>query len=162
MECLGTERHEVFTGAASTAAISTLLCIMYNCCLQLLSLDEIEGDRSISVAGSEDGTVRVWELRSRQAVRVINSPEKAPVSALLVLDRPPMLASGQGRHGTATSSDSGPDLMTSTQTCDGYTSASSVKNGSTHRMTSTQTCDRYTSALSGKKGSRSHDKHPDM
>ncbi|BDA48951.1 WD repeat-containing protein 18 [Coccomyxa sp. Obi] len=59
------------------------------------------------LSGSEDGSVRVWELRSRQAVRVINSPEKATISALLVLDRPPTLASGQGRHGAASSSDSG-------------------------------------------------------
>jgi WD40 repeat protein len=58
-------------------------------------------------AGSEDGTVRVWELQSRQAVRILNSPEKAPVTGLLVLDRPPTLASGQGRRGTASASDSG-------------------------------------------------------
>ncbi|CAL8463828.1 g3362 [Coccomyxa elongata] len=64
-------------------------------------------DGSHMLSGSEDGSVRVWELRSRQAVRVINSPEKAPVSALLVLDRPPTLASGQGRHGAASSSGSG-------------------------------------------------------
>lgn len=64
------------------------------------------------MAGSEDGSVRVWELRSGQAVRVINSPEKAPVSALLVLDRPSALASGQGRHGATSSSDSGLSLMT--------------------------------------------------
>lgn len=68
------------------------------------------------MAGSDDGSVRVWELRSRQAVRVINSPDKAPVIALLVLDRPPMLAPGQGRHGAASSSDSGVDLGTSHRT----------------------------------------------
>lgn len=62
---------------------------------------------SVIVAGSEDGTVRVWELRSRQAVRVIAAPDKAPVTGLLVLDRPPTLASGLGRHGAASSSDPG-------------------------------------------------------
>lgn len=42
--------------------------------------------------------MRVWEARSRQPVRVIAAPEKAPVSGLLALDRPPYLAAGQGRR----------------------------------------------------------------
>lgn len=47
--------------------------------------------------------MRVWELRSRQAVRVIAAPDNSPVTGLLVLDRPATLASGQGRHGAASS-----------------------------------------------------------
>jgi WD40 repeat protein len=47
--------------------------------------------------GSEDGTVRVWELRSGQAVHVMAGPAKGPVTALLVLDRPPLLAAHGGR-----------------------------------------------------------------
>ena len=52
-------------------------------------------------SGSEDGTVRVWDLRSRQPLRVIQS--KGPVASLLVLNKPPFLAVGRG------SSDSGTD-----------------------------------------------------
>jgi len=47
--------------------------------------------------GSEDGSVRVWELRSGQAVHVMAGPAKGPVTALLVLDRPPLLAAHGGR-----------------------------------------------------------------
>ena len=36
--------------------------------------------------------MRVWELRSGQAVHVMASPAKGPVTGLLVLDRPPFLA----------------------------------------------------------------------
>ena len=53
---------------------------------------------ALPLAGSEDGSVRVWELRSRQPVRVIAAPDRAPVTCLLVLDRPLALAAGQGRR----------------------------------------------------------------
>ena len=42
--------------------------------------------------------MRVWELRSRQPLRVIAAADRAPVTGLLVLDRPPLLAAGQGRR----------------------------------------------------------------
>lgn len=42
--------------------------------------------------------MRVWELRSRQPLRIIAAADKAPVTGLLVLDRPPLLAAGQGRR----------------------------------------------------------------
>ena len=42
-------------------------------------------------AGSEDQSVRVWDLRSRQQVRLLPNPAKGPVTALLLLDRPPFM-----------------------------------------------------------------------
>jgi WD40 repeat protein len=36
-------------------------------------------------AGSEDGTARIWDLRSRQCLRSISSPNRAPVTAALLL-----------------------------------------------------------------------------
>ena len=43
-------------------------------------------------------------------MRVISAPDRAPVTGLIVLDRPPHLASGQGRQGRLSSSDSGAQL----------------------------------------------------
>jgi pre-rRNA-processing protein IPI3 len=64
----------------------------------------LDGDSLVS--GSEDGSVRVWDLRSRQCVRVIASPARAPVTAALVVEWPDYLAGvgqgtagGGGRHG---------------------------------------------------------------
>ncbi|CAL5226138.1 g8957 [Coccomyxa viridis] len=64
-------------------------------------------DGMFMLSGSEDGTARVWEVRSSQCMRVISAPDRAPVTGLIVLDRPPHLASGQGRQGRLSSSDSG-------------------------------------------------------
>lgn len=68
-------------------------------------------------AGSEDGTVRVWEARSSQCIRIINAPDKAPVTGLIVLDRPAHLASGQGRHTRTGGADSGAHLASFHGTC---------------------------------------------
>ena len=51
--------------------------------------------------------MRVWESRSSQCIRIISAPNKAPVTALIVLDRPPHLASGQGKYSKANGSDAG-------------------------------------------------------
>ena len=56
-------------------------------------------DHARRATGSEDGSVRVWELRSGQAVHVMASPAKGPVTGLLVLDRPPFLAAFGTRGG---------------------------------------------------------------
>lgn len=54
------------------------------------------------VTGSDDGTVRVWDLRSRQATRVLSAPGKAPVSAALVVQWPAYLQGmGQAAAGSA-------------------------------------------------------------
>lgn len=42
--------------------------------------------------------MRVWDAQTRQTLRVLQSPAKGPITALLVLDRPPHLAAG-GRGG---------------------------------------------------------------
>ena len=47
-------------------------------------------------AGSEDGSVRIWDAPTRQTVRTLSNPAKGPISSLLVLDRPPFMAAGQG------------------------------------------------------------------
>ena len=50
-------------------------------------------------AGSDDGTVTVWDLRTRQPVRMLQKAGKGAVSGVLVMDRPPFLAAGQGGRG---------------------------------------------------------------
>lgn len=46
------------------------------------------------VSGSEDGSVRVWDLQSMQTVRVFNEPVKGPVSAVVVMEKPAYMAVG--------------------------------------------------------------------
>ena len=49
--------------------------------------------------GCEDGTVTVWDMRTRQPIRTLQKAGKGPVTALLVMDRPAFLAAGQGGRG---------------------------------------------------------------
>jgi pre-rRNA-processing protein IPI3 len=67
-----------------------------------LSLD---GDSLVS--GSEDGSVRIWDLRSRQCTRSIPSPGRAPVTAALVIEWPDYLA-GVGAATAGSSGRAGP------------------------------------------------------
>lgn len=53
----------------------------------------------IQPAGCEDGTVTVWDLRTRQPIRTLQKGGKGPVTGLLVMDRPAFLAAGQGGRG---------------------------------------------------------------
>lgn len=46
------------------------------------------------VSGSEDGTVRIWDTVTRQPLRVLPSPAKGAITAIVVLDRPAALVIG--------------------------------------------------------------------
>ena len=46
------------------------------------------GDGAQLVSGSEDGSVRIWDLRSRQTIKVLDAPVKGPVSGIIVIDKP--------------------------------------------------------------------------
>lgn len=56
-------------------------------------------DANQMVSGTDDGVVTVWDLRSRQPIRTLQKAGKGPVTGLLVMDRPPFLAAGQGGRG---------------------------------------------------------------
>ena len=45
-------------------------------------------------AGSADGSARVWDVQTRQPLRTLPNPAKGPLTAVLVVDRPPFLAPG--------------------------------------------------------------------
>lgn len=51
--------------------------------------------------GCEAGSVRVWDLRTRQIVRVLNHPSGGPVTSLLALPCPPALAARQQSTGSS-------------------------------------------------------------
>ena len=59
-------------------------------------------DGETMVSGSEDGTACVWDLRSRQAVHVIQNPGKATISSALVISRPEHLSTGGAGGGGRT------------------------------------------------------------
>ncbi|KAL0027630.1 hypothetical protein WJX79_003997 [Trebouxia sp. C0005] len=56
-------------------------------------------DANQLVSGCEDGTVTVWDMRTRQPIRTLQKAGKGPVTAVLVMDRPAFLAAGQGGRG---------------------------------------------------------------
>lgn len=60
------------------------------------------------VSGCEDGTARVWDLRSRQCLRVITAPNKAPVSGVLLVEAAAKLA---GQSSSSSSSKQGPKRL---------------------------------------------------
>ncbi|GMH36200.1 hypothetical protein BSKO_04068 [Bryopsis sp. KO-2023] len=53
------------------------------------------GDGSRLASASEDGTVRVWDMQTRQCVKVLDFPSRFPVTAMMVIQDPPMQAIGQ-------------------------------------------------------------------
>lgn len=57
------------------------------------------------VSGSEDGTVCIWDTATRQPLRVLASPGKGAITALVVVDRPRFLATAH--HGGSDSRSSG-------------------------------------------------------
>ncbi|GLC77789.1 hypothetical protein PLESTB_000955900 [Pleodorina starrii] len=79
-------------------------------CLTLASPDWLERTGaeaqyrhgSVLITGAEDGTVRVWDLHSRQAVQVITTVGKAPVKSIQAL--PCRMLCGPSYHSTASAS----------------------------------------------------------
>ncbi len=63
-------------------------------------------DAAYLISGSEDASVRVWELRSRQQVRLLQNAARGPVSAVLALPRPPHLLVG-GSHAASSGAGAG-------------------------------------------------------
>ena len=63
----------------------------------------ITSDAAHLVSGSEDGTARVWDLRSRQPIRTIVAPGKNAISGVLLLSHPEHMPAGAqgGRKGPA-------------------------------------------------------------
>lgn len=64
-------------------------------------------DAAYLVSGSEDASVRVWELRSRQQVRALQNAARGPVSAVLALAQPPHMLVGGGHAASAGGGGSG-------------------------------------------------------
>ena len=69
----------------------------------------LSADGELLVSGGEDSCARVWELRSRQCLRVLSAPGKGPVTGVVVAALPAYLAgvggpvaalaAGAGRRG---------------------------------------------------------------
>lgn len=56
----------------------------------------VSSDAGHLVSGSEDTSVIVWDLRSRQPVRTLAGASKGPVSSVLLLQRPEFMPAGAG------------------------------------------------------------------
>jgi len=54
----------------------------------------LNGTASMLLSGSEDSSVMVWDLQSRQPIRNFSSPVKGPVSGVLVLQKPEYMPAG--------------------------------------------------------------------
>jgi pre-rRNA-processing protein IPI3 len=54
----------------------------------------LTGTGSLLLSGSEDASVMVWDLRSRQPIRTFASPVKGPVSGVIVLQKPEYMPAG--------------------------------------------------------------------
>ncbi|WIA41254.1 hypothetical protein OEZ86_004862 [Tetradesmus obliquus] len=95
----------VTDAAAAAAAAAGVVGGPGSCCYEghskAISSLEITPDGEQLVSGSEDGTARIWDLRSRQCLRSIASPNKAPVTAALLMAWPGHLgpAGSAGRQG---------------------------------------------------------------
>jgi len=71
----------------------------------------LNGTASMLLSGSEDSSVMVWDLRSRQPIRTFSSPVKGPVSGVIVLQKPEYMPAGgtarAGGRGKGTSNNGG-------------------------------------------------------
>ncbi len=64
----------------------------------------LTGTGSMLLSGSEDSSVMVWDLRSRQPIRTFSAPVKGPVSGVIVLQKPEYMPAGGTAGGSRRSS----------------------------------------------------------
>ncbi|GFR41561.1 hypothetical protein Agub_g2281 [Astrephomene gubernaculifera] len=69
----------------------------------------------VLVSGSQDGSVRVWDLGSRQPIQIISAPGKAAVSSILVVPYPwqTLQTGSRSLTGTASEAAAGPSTSSS-------------------------------------------------
>ncbi|WIA20965.1 hypothetical protein OEZ85_005302 [Tetradesmus obliquus] len=91
----------IYLGSAAAGVVGGPGSCCYEGHSKAISSLEITPDGEQLVSGSEDGTARIWDLRSRQCLRSIASPNKAPVTAALLMAWPGHLgpAGSAGRQG---------------------------------------------------------------
>lgn len=103
-------------GAAGSSAGAGVVGGPGSCCYEghtkAVSCLVVTPDGEQLVSGCEDGTVRVWDLRSRQCLRVIQAPNKAPVSGVLLVGSAARLAGhAAGSSSSSSSSKAGPKRL---------------------------------------------------
>ncbi|KAL6773944.1 hypothetical protein ACKKBG_A23155 [Auxenochlorella protothecoides x Auxenochlorella symbiontica] len=89
--------HAAYAGAVNGAVYEVSLAggaqgaefpVLEGHSLPVVALAFAGPDAGTLISGSEDGGVRFWDLRTRQQTRVLETPAKGPVAALVTLDRP--------------------------------------------------------------------------
>ena len=72
---------------AAVVAVHALQSHTVCCCRQ-----QSQSHAWIACAGAADGSVRLWDIASGQAMRVLAHPAKGPVTSLLCLPAPAVLS----------------------------------------------------------------------
>lgn len=100
-------------GATGSSAAAGVVGGPDSCCYEghtkAVSCLVVTPDGEQLVSGCEDGTARVWDLRSRQCLRVIQAPNRAPVCGVLLVGSPARLAGFAA--GSSSSSKAGPKRL---------------------------------------------------
>jgi pre-rRNA-processing protein IPI3 len=91
---------------AVTAACSDI--VRMECHSRGVNALSLSPDGEVMVSGSDDGTACVWDLRSRQAVQVIQGPGKLPVTSVLVMPQPEHMVAGPAGGSGGTGGRQGP------------------------------------------------------